>query len=78
MAPFAVEVQEAADSLPEFVYVNDSGVPVKCFVGLVNIMYTELGSTYAEFKPQSFSFEAGWVIKQNNEELYRHIFDTFG
>ena len=73
----AVEVQEAADSLPEFVYVNDSGVPVKCFVGLVNIMYTELGSTYAEFKPQSFSFEAGWVIKQNNEELYRHIFDTY-
>ena len=72
-----VEVQEAADSLPQFVYVNDSGVPVKCFVGLVNIMYTELGSTYAEFKPQSFSFEAGWVIKQNNEELYRHIFDNY-
>lgn len=71
------EVQDAADSLPEFVYVNDSGVPVKCFVGLVNIMYTELGSTYAEFKPQSFSFEAGYVIKQNNEALYRHIFDTY-
>ena len=71
------EVQDAADSLPEFVYINESGLPVKCFVGLVNIMYTELGSTYAEFKPQSFSFEAGYVIKQNNEVLYQHIFDNY-
>lgn len=73
----AQEVQDAADSLPEFVYINDSGVPVKCFVGLVNVIYTELGSTYAEFKPQSFSFEAGWVIKQNTEELYQHIFSNY-
>lgn len=71
------EIQAAADSLPEFVYINENGLPVKCFVGLVDIIYTELGSTYAKFKPQSFSFEAGWVIKQNHPELYKHIFQNY-
>ncbi len=71
------EINDAANSLPEFVYINDDGIPSKCFVGLVDIVYTELGSTYAKFKPQSFSFEAGWVVKQNQPELFEHIFSNY-
>ena len=71
------EIQAAADSLPPFVYIDANGNAVKCHIGLIDIMYTELGSTYAKFKPQSFSFEAGWVIKQNHPELYEHIFSTY-
>ena len=71
------EIQAAADSLPPFVYVDANGNAVKCHIGLIDVMYTELGSTYAKFKPQSFSFEAGWVIKQNHPELYDHIFSTY-
>lgn len=71
------EINDAANSLPDFVYVNEFGVPVKVFVGLAYIGYTELGSVYTEFKPQSFAFESGWVIKNNCEELFNHIRDTY-
>ena len=71
------EIQDAADSLPDFVYINGEGIATKCHIGLVNIMFTELGKTYANFKPQSFSFEAGWTIKKNHPELYKHIFNTY-
>lgn len=71
------EINDAANSLPDFVYVNEFGVPVKVFVGLAYIGYTELGSVYTEFKPQSFAFESGWVIKNNSEELFNHIRDTY-
>lgn len=71
------EIQDAADSLPEFIYTDEMGLPQKVFVGVAYISYTELGSVYTEFKPQSFAFESGWGIKNNSEELFKHIRENY-
>lgn len=71
------EINDAANSLPSFIYTNEFGVPEKVFVGLAYISYTELGSVYTEFKPQSFAFESGWGIKNNSEELFKHIRENY-
>lgn len=71
------EINDAANSLPDFIYTNEFGVPEKVFVGLAYISFTELGSVYTEFKPQSFAFESGWGIKHNSEELFKHIRENY-
>lgn len=67
------EIQEAADSLPEFLFYDEFGQSRQVYVGLIYINYTELGSIFTDFKKQSFPFEAAKFIKQNNLELYNYI-----
>ena len=71
------EINLAANSLPDFVYLGDDNVPQKCHIGLVPINFTELGTTHVKFKPQSFSFEAGNVIKKAMPKLFDHIFNNY-
>lgn len=74
------EINEAAQSLPEFTYTDRYGKQVKVFVGLAYIQFTELCSTYTRFKDQSFSFESGRVLATDNEksrELFEYIWDNY-
>lgn len=74
------EINEAAKSLPEFVYTDKFGKEVKVFVGLAYMQFTELCSTYTRFKHQSFSFESGRVLATDNEDskkLFEHIWENY-
>ncbi len=71
------EINEARKTLPEFVYVNRFGQREKVYVGLAYLNFTELGSVYSTFKPQSFAFMSGKNISVNHPGLNQHIFDNY-
>ena len=74
------EINEASQSLPEFVYTNKDGVEVKVEVGLVYISYTEICDVYTKIKPQSFSFESGRALALNgpkSKAVYDYIWDNY-
>lgn len=71
------EINAAAKSLPEFVYVNRFGQREKVLIGIAYLNFTELGSVYTTFKPQSFAFMSGKNISLNCPELNKHIFDNY-
>lgn len=71
------EINRAAQSLPDFFYVDRFGKRQKVLIGLSHFNFTELGSVYTRFKPQSFAFTSGRNIYQNNPELAVHIYENY-
>lgn len=71
------EINAARLTLPDLIYVNRFGQKEKVLVGLAYLNFTELGSVYTTFKPQSFAFMSGKNIDINNPVLNKHIFDTY-
>lgn len=71
------EINKAAQSLPEFFYLDRFGQRQKVLIGLSHLNFTELGSVYSRFKPQSFAFTSGKNIHQNMPELSKHIYDNY-
>ena len=74
------EINEAAQSLPEFTYLNAEGHEVKVEIGLTYISYTEMCSIYTKVKPQSFPFLSGYYMSKNNEsskDVYQYIWDNY-
>lgn len=74
------EINEAANSLPEYTYINGEGHEVKVEIGLVYISYTEMCSTYTKVKPQSFPFIAGYYMAKNNpttKAVYDYIWQNY-
>ena len=71
------EINEAAKSLPQFVYTNEFNEVKEVFVGLAYPRVTELASTYGQYKDMSFMFESGRLLAQNgNRPLFEHIWKT--
>lgn len=73
----AKEVNDCADSLPDFIYLNRFNVPQDVHIGRVFLKVTELGSTYAEWKMQTVPFELMRIFKEQCIELYNHIQETY-
>ena len=74
------EINEAAQSLPEFTYINAEGHEVSVEIGLTYISYTEMCSIYTKVKPQSFPFLSGYYLSKNNEsakQVYQYIWDNY-
>lgn len=71
------EINEAAKALPEFFYIDRNGQRQKVLIGLSYLNFTELGSVYTRFKPQSFAFTSGKNIFQNMPELAMHIYQNY-
>lgn len=74
------EINEAAQSLPKFKYIDRFGNKVDVHVGLVYLQFTEMCATYTRMKDQSFSFESGRVLATDNETskaLFHHIWDNY-
>lgn len=74
------EINEAAEALPPFTYVNEKGETIEVEIGLVYISYTEICGIYTSIKPQSFAFESGRHLYGSGEkgkELYKHIWDNY-
>ena len=71
------EINRAAKSLPEFFYLDRYGKRQKVLIGMSYLNFTELGSVYTRFKPQSFAFTSGKNIHQNMPELSKHIYDNY-
>lgn len=71
------EINRAAKSLPEFFYLDRYGKRQKVLIGMSYLNFTELGSVYTRFKPQSFAFTSGKNINQNMPELSKHIYDNY-
>ena len=68
------EINAAAQSLPEFQYIKNGEVTNNVKVGLIQVQVTELGSTYARIKMQTFSFNAlKYLDQQNCKLLAEHI-----
>lgn len=71
------EINRACESLPEFVYIDRYGKKQKVLIGMAYLNFTELGSVYTRFKPQSFAFTSGKNIFQNCPELAEHIYANY-
>lgn len=74
------EINDAANSLPEFTYINSEGVEVPVEIGLTYISYTEMCSIYTKVKPQSFPFLSGYYMSKNNQsskDVYQYIWDNY-
>lgn len=74
------EINEAAQSLPVFTYLNSEGHEVKVEIGLTYISYTEMCSIYTKVKPQSFPFLSGYYMSKNNQsskDVYQYIWDNY-
>ena len=72
-----IEINRAAKSLPDFFYIDRFGKRQRVLIGLAYLNFTELGSVYTRFKPQSFAFTSGKNIHQNMPELAKHIYDNY-
>lgn len=71
------EINRAAKSLPDFFYLDRFGKRQKVLIGLSHLKFTELGSVYTRFKPQSFAFTSAKNIFQNMPELSTHIYENY-
>ena len=71
------EINRAAQSLPDFYYLDRFGKRQKVLIGLSHLKFTELGSVYTRFKPQSFAFTSAKNIHQNMPELAQHIYENY-
>ena len=72
------EMEAAANSLPEYKFINEFGKEEVAQIGIVYYRYTEIADRFKSFRKQSTSHETGRNLFHNKDNrLYHHMWDTY-
>ena len=73
------EINRAANSLPEYYYIDDLGNKQTVQIGIVYARFTELCYIYKSYKPNKpFSFESGRVLQSlTDNRLFTNIWENY-
>lgn len=72
------EIEDAANSLPDYKYIDEFGKEQTVQIGIVYVRYTELGHVFKSYRHHSFTHESGRNLKTNgNQELQKFIWDNY-
>lgn len=72
------EIQEAAESLPEYTYRDMFGNIQKVQIGIVYARFTELCDVYKSYEHKPFSFEFGRVLNNlPDNQLFKNIWEQY-
>ena len=72
------EIEQAANSLPEYKFINEFGEEEVAQIGIVYYRYTEIADRFKSFRKQSTSHETGRNLFHNKDNrLYHHMWDTY-
>lgn len=72
------QVNDAASSIGKLKYTDEKGNVREVWAGYIQYSVTEVSRMYSMDRRQSFSFEAGkYLSQQEDSALFRHIFDNY-
>lgn len=72
------QVNEAASKIQKLTYTNEKGESREVWAGYIEYSVTEVSRMYSMDRRQSFSFEAGkYLSQQNDPSLFQHIWKNY-